>query len=73
MKYIFRGHIIFEYDPTAERYDKVKQHKIDDGPIPAFDYCIMIDEDYRLLGEFFTKVYKHTQGEDVDLADIEVD
>jgi hypothetical protein len=32
----------------------------------------MIPEDYRLLGEFFDKVYKHIQGEDVELIDIEV-
>jgi hypothetical protein len=32
----------------------------------------MIDEDYKLLSEFFDRVYRHTQGEDVDLSDIEV-
>ena len=39
----------------------------------AFDFCRMISEDYRLLGEFFTTVYRHTQGENVELKDIEVD
>lgn len=70
MKYIFRGNIVFEYDPNA-KYDKVKQGQIS-GAIPAFDFCKMIDEDYKLLGEFFTTVYKHTQGENVELKDIEV-
>ena len=70
MKYIFRGHTIFEYYPDA-KFDKVAQGKIHDM-IPAFDYCKMIDEDYKLLGEFFNKVYRHTQGEDVLLEDIEV-
>jgi predicted RNA-binding protein len=68
MKYIFRGNVIFHYDPDAH-YDKVIQPTIV-GVIPAFDYCKFIDEDYKLLGHFFTTVYKHTQGEDVDLDDI---
>jgi hypothetical protein len=70
MKYIFRGHIVFEYDPNA-KYDKVKQHLVSDR-IPAFDFCKMIDDDYKLLGQFFETVYKHTQGENVELKDIEV-
>jgi hypothetical protein len=69
MKYIFRGIIVFEYNPD-NKYDKVKQGN--QGPIPAFDFCKMIPEDYRLLGEYFTTVYKHTQGENVELKDIEV-
>jgi len=69
MKYIFRGHIIFEYIPDG--VEKVIQHKIG-GVIPAFDFCRMIPEDYRLLGEFFDKVYLHINGEDVELVDIEV-
>jgi hypothetical protein len=71
MKYIFRGHIIFEYNPKA-RFDKVTQHVIEGTPIAAFDYCIWQDEDYKLLGEFFTTVYRHTQGEEVALEDIKV-
>ena len=70
MKYIFRGVVVFEYDPNAE-YDKVKQGKHLDV-IPAFNHCRMIDEDYKLLGEFFNKVYRHTQGENVVLEDIVV-
>lgn len=70
MKYIFRGHVIFEYRPE-ERRNKVIQHKTEGG-IPAFDFCSMIDEDYKLLSEFFSIVYRHTQCEDVELKDIEV-
>jgi len=33
----------------------------------------MIPEDYKLLAEFFDNVYKHINGEDVELKDIEVD
>jgi hypothetical protein len=70
MKYIFRRIVVFEYDPNA-KYDKVKQGKHLDV-IPAFNHCNMIDEDYKLLGEFFNTVYRHTQGEDVELKDIVV-
>ena len=70
MKYIFRGYVVFEYDPNA-KFDKVKQGQVS-GAIPAFDFCKMIDDDYKLLGEFFNTVYRHTQGEDVELKDIEV-
>ena len=70
MKYIFRGIVVFEYDPNA-KYDKVKHGETENGT-PAFDFCSMIDEDYKLLAEFFDKVYRHTQGEDVILEDIKV-
>jgi len=69
MKYYFRGIIIFEYIPDG--IEKVIQHKIH-GDIPAFDFCRMINEDYKLLAKFFDTVYRHTQGEDVPLEDIEV-
>jgi hypothetical protein len=69
MKYIFRGNVIFEYIPGE--YPEVIQPMIMDI-IPAFNYCHMIPEDYKLLGEFFTTVYKHIQGEDVELKDIKV-
>ena len=69
MKYIFRDNIIFEYIPG--KYPTVAQPMISDR-IPAFNYCHMITEDYKLLGEFFTTVYKHIQGEDVELKDIKV-
>jgi hypothetical protein len=49
----------------------VEQPMISDV-IPAFNYCKMIPEDYKLLGEFFTTVYKHIQGEDIELKDIKV-
>jgi hypothetical protein len=70
MKFIFRNLIVFEYEPTA-KYQKVKQVVLYDT-IPAFNHCSMIPEDYRLLSEFFDKVYRHINGEDVDLKDIEV-
>mgnify|MGYP007071594678 CR=1 FL=1 len=69
MKFIFRGYIVFEYIPNS--IEKVIQHQVH-GKIPAFDFCRMIPYDYKLLSEFFDKVYNHIQGEDVDLSDIEV-
>jgi hypothetical protein len=70
MKYIFRGHTVFEYKPD-DKFDKVVQGQIH-GTIPAFDFCSMIPEDYKLLAKFFDTVYRHIQGEDVPLEDIEV-
>lgn len=67
MKYIFRGVIVFEYIPYRE--DKVVQHDVH-NIIPAFNYCRMMPEDYKLLGEFFNKVYRHINGENVILEDI---
>jgi hypothetical protein len=69
MKYIFRGIIIFEYIPDG--IIKVIEHKVSDS-IPAFNYCHMIPEDYKLLGLFFTTIYKHINGENVELKDIQV-
>lgn len=68
MSYVFRGHVVFEYVPKKG----VRQHDIKGLKLPAFDYCSFIDEDYKLLGEFFNTVYRHTQGEKVELKDIEV-
>jgi hypothetical protein len=70
MKYIFRGHTIFEYKPE-KLTNQVVQPMINDVT-PAFNYCHMIPEDYKLLGEFFTTVYRHIEGEDVELKDIKV-
>ena len=70
MRYIFRGHTIFEYKPE-KKINQVVQPMVHDV-IPAFNYCHMIPEDYKLLGEFFTTVYRHIEGEDVELKDIEV-
>lgn len=72
MKFIFRGNIIFEYVlPTKTASGYVFQHSIH-GVIAAFDYCTMIPEDYKLLSQFFDTVYRHLQGKDVELIDIEI-
>ena len=69
MSYVFRGNVVFEYIPN----EGVKLRNIKGyGDIPAFDYCSFINEDYKLMSEFFDKVYRHTQGEEVELKDIEV-
>jgi hypothetical protein len=72
MKYIFRGHVLFEYFPN-QQYDKVEMGWIDKKhAITTWEHCRMIDEDYKLLSMFFDKIYRHTQGDDVDLTDIVV-
>ena len=76
MKYIFRGYTVFEYNPTLPIYrcgDMVTLNKIDElGGIPAFDYCNFISEDFKLISQFFDIVYRHINGEDVELKDIVV-
>jgi hypothetical protein len=67
MKYIFRGHTIFEYLPITKQ---VIQHKV--GPTAAFDFCHYIPEDYKLFAIFFDIIYRHIQGEQVELQDINV-
>ena len=69
MKYIFRGNIIFEYNPN-DKFDKVKEHYHATGSM--FNFCKMIPEDYKLLSQFFDTVYRHIQGEKVELKDIKV-
>lgn len=73
MKYIFREHTVFEYKPNNPTYtDSVILHHIGTSSLDAFNYCRMVPEDYKLLSQFFDTVYKHTQGEDVELKNIEV-
>jgi hypothetical protein len=74
MRYVFRGNTVFEYEPNEADRNKglVRQHTIKNLDVAAFDFCCFIPEDYKLLSEFFDKVYRHTQGEDVELKDIEV-
>ncbi len=67
MKYIFRGHIIFEYLKDDSR---IIEHKI--NGINAYNYCSFIAEDYKLISKFFDIAYRHISGEDVELKDIEV-
>jgi hypothetical protein len=69
MSYVFRGNAVFEYIPNeGVKLRNVKGY----GEIPAFDYCCFISEDYKLMSEFFDKVYRHTKGENIELEDIEV-
>jgi hypothetical protein len=68
MKYIFRGNIVFEY--VLERKVVIQHWKHD--KIPMFNYCSMIPEDYKLLSMFFDTVYRHIQGEAIELKDIVV-
>jgi hypothetical protein len=74
MKYVFRGNVIFEYIPNEKDKERgrVIQHFIHEGPIAGFNYCGFIAEDWKLLADFFNTVYRHTQGENVELKDIKV-
>lgn len=72
MKYIFRGFTVFEYIPNEQIVIEHNVPQLEPLKIPAFNYCIMIPEDYKLLAGFFDTVYRHINGEDVKLVDIVV-
>ena len=61
--------MVFDYIPE----EKVVFHKTVPGKnISAFNHCCFVSEDYKLMSNYFDKIYRHTQGENVDLKDIEV-
>ena len=70
MKYIFRGVVVFDYNP------KTKQIKIPDteGIGNNFNFCKFIPKDYKLISEFFNMIYLHAKGysTDANLKDYEV-
>jgi len=77
MKYIFRGLVIFDYNPKTKQIDA--PNKFEELPhttkylIANFNMCKFIPEDYVYMADFFTRAYAHATGaEDVDLTDIEV-
>lgn len=59
MKYYFRGLLILEYDP---KMDKTIMYN-------EFNVCKFINDDYRLLAEFFEKIRKYRMKE-IELADL---
>lgn len=62
MRFIFRGEIVFQYYPELV-YSQARQYT-------DLNNLIMIPEDYKLLSQFFDIVYRHINGEDVELKDI---
>ena len=68
MKYIFRGVVVFEYNPDTQQI--TMPH--DENCYGNFNHCIWITEDYKLLGYFFNRAYQHAAGLDDCLDDIVV-
>jgi hypothetical protein len=68
MKYYFRDVVVFEYNPITKQCKAGEVH----NNIIGFNYCNFIDEDYKLLSEYFNRIYKHKKGKEVDLTDIKV-
>ena len=70
MKYIFRGIVVFKYDPATKSMENPEtKHGLN-----SFNFCIFIPEDYLLLSEFFQKAYAHAVGalKAEELTDTEV-
>lgn len=70
MKYIFRGIVVFYYDPQS----KMMTSPDTEHGLNSFNFCKYIPEDFKLISEFFQTAYKHAVGEikAEDLKDIEV-
>lgn len=65
MKYVFRGVIVFIYNP---------ENKTMESPKDNFNFCNFIPEDYILISDFFKTAYLHATGQisTEDLKDVEV-
>jgi len=56
MKYIFRGVVVFDYDP------KTKQMTAPDKDGEGFNFCRWVPEDYLLMSKFFHLCHEHSIG-----------
>ena len=70
MRYIFRGIVVFEYDPLT----KLMNNPYTEHGLNSFNFCKYVPEDYILISNFFRDAYLHSinQLEIKDLKDIEV-
>lgn len=70
MKYIFRGVVVFEYDPATKQMSCGQS----DYNGNHFNYCRFVPEDYELLSKFFTTAHQHATGvlHESFLKDVEV-
>ena len=73
MKYIFRGEVLFEFDPekprelvvpTEHRKPVAQGEEVIWETIPNVHYCRLVPEDYKLLAEFFTRIHRYTEGDE---------
>ena len=71
MKYIFRGLVLFEYNPETKQIEAPMHDAID--TLANFNHCKFIPDDYVQLADFFNTAYAHaTDFPNVDLQDIVV-
>lgn len=68
MKYIFRGNVVFDYDPITKELHSAIIHP----GRSIIDFCRFIPNDYLLMSQYFLTIFTHTQGMAVELKDIEV-
>jgi len=61
MKYIFRGNVVFEYDPETKGMSAGE--KCADGfETNVFNFCRFIPDDYELISDFFEQAAGHAKG-----------
>lgn len=70
MKYIFRGVIVFKYNPDTK---EMLNPETESG-LNSFNFCGFIPEDFILISDFFKTAHLHATGQikTEDLKDIEV-
>jgi len=70
MRYIFRGLVLFEYNPETKQTEAAVT---EDGTLVNFNHCKLVPDDYVQLADFFNTAYAHaTDFPHVDLQDIVV-
>lgn len=70
MKYIFRGIVVFDYNPITKSMSSPEtKHGLN-----SFNFCSFVAEDYILLSDFFKTAHLHATGQikTEDLKDINV-
>lgn len=58
MKYVFRGIVVFEYDPETKSMF-MPSDEVENG---NFNFCKFIPDDYALFSNFFNTAYQHSIG-----------
>jgi hypothetical protein len=76
MKYIFRGVVVFDYDPILKQMKVPNRLPLEGGGYHNnnFNHCMFIADDYALIAQFFHQAHLHATGQigNDDLKDITV-
>ena len=73
MNYIFRGNVVFEYDPETKQMS-AGEVCCDGFETNVFNFCRFIADDYILIAGFFQQAHAHSVGtiDEDELKDVNV-